>query len=104
MESDEINISVVDLTCCNLKFKTEIVFKMHRAQIHGDIFQKPKWMLLNDTKSVAGETVQDENVTSNSKQNQLENQTDLVLNCPYCGLQTAAVSMSGHIKENTLVP
>ena len=88
------------LTCCNLQFKTDIVFKMHREKMHGEIFQKPKWLLRKiDHALTTGVLSLGDGGKTNSKKEQVYFHTSTILICPHCGMQTSSPKILGqHIR------
>ena len=100
MESDKIIISSVDLKCCNFLFETDIVFKLHRNQMHGEKFQKPKWMLQKIDQTEQSPTVpHGDGGESNTEQGYVDFHSSTFLKCPYCGIQLSSPKTTAeHIK------
>ena len=98
-ESDSLSTSSEFLTCCNFKFKTDSVFKLHRLKMHGEIYQSQ-----NSQQAAAGPTVPHGDVETNSEQEHdkvkilVDFQPAPVFNCKYCGKHTSASNMKRHIQ------
>ena len=95
MASYNVNITFVDLTCCDHQFKTDFVFNLHRLEMHGG---KDQRLSQKSQQVAANPTVQLGDVESNSELGQEDIKTFSVSNCRQCGLKIPPRSLSSHIE------